>query len=179
MSHVHSQPRLLHEQDDGLLVVQLNHSHHLNALDDILLAELGELWTEVRTNSEIRAVLLIGTGTEAFCVGMDHEPDADYQNRTATVCVDLGVPLVVAVNGLVRQEGFHMLSSAAAVVCATHVRFVDPPPGSPFSDVPDTVAALAAGLITAVVPLWHLRATAESMARSLATGNRLCSGVAL
>ncbi|MGW4337513.1 enoyl-CoA hydratase/isomerase family protein [Rhodococcus koreensis] len=179
MSPVHSQPRLLHEQDDGLLVVQLNHSHHLNALDDVLLAELGELWTEVRKNPEIRAVLLIGTGTEAFCVGMAHEPHAGYHNRTTPVCVDLGVPLVVAVNGLVRQEGFHMLSSAAAVVCATHVRFADPPPGSPFKNVPDSAAALSANLITAVVPLWQLRATAESMARSLATGNRSCSGVAL
>lgn len=176
MSHTHPQPRLLQQQDDGLLVVQLNHSHRLNSLDAGLLAELGELWTAVREDPRIRAVVLGGTGTEAFCAGMNLGSDGDARDLRSGHALD--VPLVVAVNGVVRREGFHLLAGASAIVCAPHVRFVEPPPGSPFDGVPDAAAALSAGLVAEVVPLQQLRGRAESMARSLDAGNLLCSGVA-
>ena len=64
---------LLYEENDGVAVVTLNRPEVLNAFNQQMQAELRDVWRGLRSNDDVRAVVLTGAGEKAFCSGIDRD----------------------------------------------------------------------------------------------------------
>src|ERR1700735_3013711 len=64
---------LLYEEDDGVATITLNRPEVLNAFDQRMQDELQQAWRALRSNDDVRAVVLTGAGDKAFCTGIDRE----------------------------------------------------------------------------------------------------------
>ena len=65
-----SYDRLAFTEDDGILTVSLNRPDRLNAWDERMHNELSRVWDDVSRSSDIRVVILTGSG-RAFSAGGD------------------------------------------------------------------------------------------------------------
>ena len=141
---------LLYEERDGVAVVTLNRPDVHNAYNATMQRELRELWRWLRTNDEVRAVVLTGAGQQAFCSGIDrtetieqqylaHETGADTPGLVGTVFQhndpgdninpkqnDLWKPVIAAVNGMACGGALYMLGEADIIIAAEHATFFDP-----------------------------------------------------
>src|SRR6478609_2516581 len=69
---------LLYTESDGVAWVTLNRPQALNSFDNTMRAELRGLWRALRTNDDVRCVVLTGAGERAFCVGIDRTAEDTY-----------------------------------------------------------------------------------------------------
>ncbi|HMD14646.1 MAG TPA: enoyl-CoA hydratase/isomerase family protein, partial [Bacteroidota bacterium] len=51
-------------------VITFNKPDRRNALDDVMIQEITELFTVVNRNTSVRVIVVTGAGT-SFCAGMD------------------------------------------------------------------------------------------------------------
>ena len=54
-----------------MAVVTLNRPDVYNAFNEVMQSELRELWQGLKTNDEVRSIVLTGSGQKAFCTGID------------------------------------------------------------------------------------------------------------
>src|SRR5260370_7828881 len=62
---------LLFEIRDGIAFVTINRPDKLNALNDQVVAELGQAADRITSDDSIRGVILTGAGPKAFVAGAD------------------------------------------------------------------------------------------------------------
>lgn len=62
---------LLYEENNSIAKIILNRPSVLNALNYPLLLDLEKIIGNIKTNRNIRAVIITGSGEKAFCVGAD------------------------------------------------------------------------------------------------------------
>jgi enoyl-CoA hydratase/carnithine racemase len=137
---------LLYDESDGVAWVTLNRPEALNAFDTTMQRELRELWLMLRTNDDVRCVVLTGSGEKAFCTGLDREgvgsfddlPPGklpgyntpwDFDDPGKSVCPksnDLWKPVIAAVNGMACGGAFYMLGEVDFIIAAEHATFFDP-----------------------------------------------------
>ena len=145
---------LLYDEDGGVATVTLNRPEVLNAFDQQMQDELRDVWLGLRTNDDVRAVILTGSGDKAFCAGIDREEAiaedylADEENRskmqsqvgpvsTPFMYNDPGVninpkmndlwkPVVAAVNGIACGGALYLLGESDVIIAADHATFFDP-----------------------------------------------------
>jgi enoyl-CoA hydratase/carnithine racemase len=140
---------LLYEERDGVAVVTLNRPEVNNAFNDQRQLELKRVWQSLRTNDDIRAVLLTGAGDESFCTGIDRDesftgfladdPDRPPMGRVSTPFMfnspgpnilpkanDLWKPVVGAINGMACAGALYLLGEIDVIVAAEHATFFDP-----------------------------------------------------
>jgi len=146
---VDSYETILYEERDRIAIVTLNRPEVLNAFNQLMQAELRDLWRSLRTNEDVRVVILTGAGEKAFCTGIDRaesidqyleDPDAvqgtgrvtspfmyddpgDSLNPKAN---DLWKPVIAAVNGMACGGALYMLGEADIIIAAEHATFFDP-----------------------------------------------------
>jgi enoyl-CoA hydratase/carnithine racemase len=110
--------------------VTLNRPEAMNAVDRATEAELQRIWTEIETRRDIRAVVLTGAGTRAFCAGADVK-DGDGVTGLEywaaprpggfggiALRTTLDVPVIARVNGHALGGGFEMLLGCDLIVVA-------------------------------------------------------------
>jgi enoyl-CoA hydratase/carnithine racemase len=140
---------LLYEEGDGVALVTLNRPDALNAFNFRMQQELKQMWTAVRTNDDVRAIVLTGAGDEAFCTGIDRpesiegyladDPGRPQMGRVGTPFMfnspgpninpkanDVWKPVIAAVNGMACGGALYMLGEADIVIAAEHATFFDP-----------------------------------------------------
>ena len=140
---------LLYEEVDGVAWVTLNRPDVLNAFNLQMQTELKALWRGLRTNADVRCVVLTGAGEKAFCTGIDrmeqmggqHDEttDPDVVGRGSTPfhfndpgdnigpkSSDLWKPVIAAVNGMACGGAFYMLGEVEFIIAADHATFFDP-----------------------------------------------------
>ena len=145
---------LLYEEDDGVAVVTLNRPEVHNAFDQQMQAELRTLWQSLRTNDEVRVVILTGAGDKAFCTGIDraesieqgyltdeeHRPrmsswtgpvSTPFQYNDPGINInpkenDLWKPVIAAVNGMACGGALYLLGESDIIIAAEHATFFDP-----------------------------------------------------
>ncbi len=122
------------EVSDNCARVTINRPESLNAVDSAAHARLGEIWTEIESNPEIRCAVLTGAGTKAFCAGADLKEDTglsgvDYwKSISATgfsgiALRQMSTPVIARVNGLALGGGLEMVLGCDIVIAATTARF--------------------------------------------------------
>ncbi|MGI5159026.1 enoyl-CoA hydratase/isomerase family protein [Microbispora sp. CA-102843] len=118
----------------GTLVVTLNRPKSANALDDELMDGLANLWRAAAGAPELRAVLLTGAG-KAFCAGADVSMLSVPRVKVGDTAAEeldflpgprLGIPVIVAVNGVCAGGGLHFVADADICIASPAARFLDP-----------------------------------------------------
>lgn len=110
----------------------------MNAIDESVIAGLDTARRTVVDDDSVRAMVITGRGSRAFCAGLDLDllerafDDLRYfrsvLERLQDVLLgleDLPVPVVAAVNGLTRAGGFELLLACDLVVVAEEARIGD------------------------------------------------------
>jgi len=122
--------QLVIEREQGLAVVRFNRPEAMNSLSMDLLEQLGEAIPELVTDRAVRAIMLTGTGSRAFCAGADvgiMGGEFDYEYTLAGLkswhhwMIALRVaekPVISAVNGAAAGGGFGIAMVSDLIVAA-------------------------------------------------------------
>ncbi|MGO8871823.1 MAG: enoyl-CoA hydratase/isomerase family protein [Acidimicrobiales bacterium] len=131
---------LLYEESEGVATVTLNRPQVYNAFNELMLGELRDLWRWLKTNDDVRAIVLTGAGDKAFCTGIDR---ADVPTKEGAYTFHpltyedpgrsigpksqaLWKPVIGAVNGMACGGAFYLLGQVDFIVAAEHATFFDP-----------------------------------------------------
>jgi enoyl-CoA hydratase/carnithine racemase len=124
---------------DGVAMVRLSRPELLNAINEVVLAELSQTFAALAADDAVRAVILTGAG-RGFCSGLDLRdfgpsvPDADdpaitrlrFQEAMAALpqaIAGLPQPVVAAVNGPCVGAGLALCLAADIRICSTTATF--------------------------------------------------------
>ena len=128
---------LLLEIDSGVATVTLNRPDSLNSFDEAMQDEFAAVWQYLRHDDGVRAVILTGSGEQAFCVGIDRADipvDTEFDpftyedpgRRIGPKSQGLWKPVIAAVNGMACGGAFYLLGESDIVIAAEHATFFDP-----------------------------------------------------
>ncbi len=126
---------LLVEKAGGVLKVSLNRPEMRNALDLDMRAELKQLLAAVSEDSQIRVLILTGSG-KAFCAGGDIRtmkvpfPDLVGRKRLKDLhlglksLIDLEIPVIAAVNGVAAGAGCSLAMACDLIIASEEAKFL-------------------------------------------------------
>nr|WP_203690235.1 enoyl-CoA hydratase/isomerase family protein [Streptomyces sp. SID12488] len=124
------------DKETGVAVVTLDRPAKLNAIDLATAAELASTWRELRFDDTVRAIVLTGAGTRAFCTGLDRGATVPQPNSPYTIddpldmigpkANDLWKPVIAAVNGMACGGAFYLLAESEFLVADPSATFFDP-----------------------------------------------------
>ncbi|HUR95065.1 MAG TPA: enoyl-CoA hydratase-related protein [Gemmatimonadales bacterium] len=128
---------LLFDLTDTVARVTINRPDKLNALNATVIAELDEAVERIRTDDQIRGVLLTGAGSKAFVAGadigeigsqgaMDGQARALAGQRMMRRLEQCGKPVVAAVNGFALGGGCELAMACHIRIASDSARFGQP-----------------------------------------------------
>ncbi|MHB8605364.1 MAG: 3-hydroxyacyl-CoA dehydrogenase/enoyl-CoA hydratase family protein [Thermoplasmatota archaeon] len=117
--------------------VTLNRPHRLNAINDVLVRELGAALRAAEADENVRVVLLTGSTEKAFCVGAALQDAggatpigmAEVARQLHLVLIGMekmGKPVVAAVNGYAFGGGMELTLACDFRVAAKRAKFAQP-----------------------------------------------------
>ena len=121
---------------DGVATLTLSQAGRKNALNEQMQGELDEILQRLRTDSNVRAIILNGAGGD-FCSGGDISAMEQRlafgaeagrarmleQQRTYKRLLDFDRPVIAAVDGVAFGAGFSYALAADIVIASTRARF--------------------------------------------------------
>ena len=126
-------PELLEEMRGPVMWLTINREDRRNAISAAVLAGLSEALTRANQSRDVRAIVITGAGTRAFCAGADlqsgqsfkfdySEPHVGFANlfRQAKQSV---VPLVARVNGACMAGGMGIMGMCDMAVASDKAIF--------------------------------------------------------
>src|SRR5688572_9643532 len=124
---------ILSEKAGAIGVVRINRPE-LNLLSQPMLEELSNAFKELKNQSDLRAVILTGTGEVAFCAGIDPPERSSLKHldagvgasRVHSVCEEIEnfpVPVIAAINGLAAHAGFELALACPLRFASTNAQF--------------------------------------------------------
>ncbi len=128
-----STPELSVEQRDHVLWLTITREERRNAMSHGVLAGMAAAVTEAQSQRDIRAIVVTGAGSKAFCAGADlqsaHAFTTDYsepQGHLARVLRAVrasNIPLIARVNGACMAGGMGLMSMCDMAVASSHAVF--------------------------------------------------------
>ena len=129
-----------YDEAGGIAVVTLNRPDVHNAFNETMQRELRDTWQALRTNDDVRAIVLTAAGEKSFCTGIDRSevPSEDgeyffdpltYDDPGRTIgprSQGLWKPVIAAVNGMACGGAFYLLGECDFIIAAEHATFFDP-----------------------------------------------------
>jgi enoyl-CoA hydratase len=128
---------LLTDLTDNILTVTIHRPDKLNALNKTVIAELGEVVTEIYNNKEIRSAIITGSGQRAFVAGADI---SEFQGLTREEGQALSAkgsdiffriasspkPIAAAINGFALGGGCELAMACHFRLCVATAKFGQP-----------------------------------------------------
>jgi enoyl-CoA hydratase len=128
---------LLYECLDGIATVTINRPDKLNALNDQVITELGEVAGRVCSDDTVRAVIITGAGPKAFVAGADISELATTDTIRAQALSRKGSevfrqlercpkPVIAAVNGFALGGGCELAMACHLRIASENAKFGQP-----------------------------------------------------
>lgn len=120
---------------DHVARVTLDRPEAMNAVDRATEAELQRIWAAIEADRRVRAVVLTGAGTRAFCAGADVKDGGGVTGLEywaaprpggfggIALRTTLDVPVIARANGHALGGGFEMVLGCDLVVAAENATF--------------------------------------------------------
>lgn len=125
-----------YERRGHVATVTIDRPAVLNAVDGKTARRLGEIWSEIESDREVRVVVLTGAGERAFSTGADMSAPAIGKTGLEywadldpngfgglSLRTTLDVPVIARVNGYALGGGMEMVLGCDIVVAAEHAQF--------------------------------------------------------
>lgn len=119
---------ILFTTEDKIATVTINRPESLNALNSKTIQELSQIFDELSADSEVRVIILTGSGEKSFVAGADIKEFADFGTADAENLArngqkilfdkieNLSKPVIAAVNGFALGGGLELAMSC-------HIRY--------------------------------------------------------
>jgi enoyl-CoA hydratase/carnithine racemase len=166
---------------DHVATITLNRPERLNSFTETMASELTDIWTRVRDDDAIHAVVLQANGERAFCTGIDIAEGAWWLDQNIWNQADPGAslgprhhrvwkPVIAAVNGMCAGGGMYFLNECDIIICSDDATFFDPHANGGIVSALEPIGMLHRGIPLGEVLRWALmgneeRITADSALR--------------
>ncbi|WP_262058847.1 enoyl-CoA hydratase/isomerase family protein [Streptomyces sp. STR69] len=127
---------VLFEVTDHVATITLNRPQAMNSFNQEMLEEFDLIWRTVKTDDDVRVVVLRGSGERAFSTGMDVKEGIDRHPNVwsqtdpgeflSPKLNQVWKPLVCAVHGMAAGGAFYWLNEADILICSDDATFFDP-----------------------------------------------------
>jgi enoyl-CoA hydratase len=128
---------LIVEIEKPLAVVTVNRPKVLNALNLATVSELGDAFSMLEANDDVRVIIMTGAGEKAFVAGADISefrgksapemlPFAKKGHDVARIMESMGKPIIAAVNGYALGGGCEMSMACDMRFASANARFGQP-----------------------------------------------------
>lgn len=125
------------DQRGTVVIFTISRPERMNSLSRATLRALGKLTREAIENPSVRAIVITGSGTKAFCAGADLKErqgmtENDVRAQVELYRSELGVldrspkPVVAALNGVAFGGGLELALMCDLRVAASHVELALP-----------------------------------------------------
>lgn len=132
--------KTLYEKRGKVGVIHLNRPEVLNAIDDGVLAELSQIFTEMDNDPDIRCVIITGAGPKAFSAGGDIA--AEYKKgcmegyhfiraftKVSEQIESFKTPVIAAINGYCLGGGVEIALACDIRIAAENAKLGSPEVG--------------------------------------------------
>lgn len=128
---------LLVQTENGICTITINRPDKLNALNKDVFTDLEKALDEVYKNSEIKSVIITGSGNKAFVAGADISEFLDLDISQATALAKRGQdvfdkiesspkPIIAAVNGFALGGGCELALACHFIYASENAKFGQP-----------------------------------------------------
>ena len=125
------------EREESILWIILNRPHRLNAFNDVLLEELGDVLDTAEKDPSIRCVVIMGEGDRAFSAGADvtmfpkatptkAEEFSRFGQKIFGKIEKMPKPVIAAINGFALGGGLELALACDFRVAAEHAELGSP-----------------------------------------------------
>ncbi|MDM0002571.1 enoyl-CoA hydratase-related protein [Variovorax sp. J22P240] len=126
---------LLYEKRGGVAIVTLNRPEAMNSIDPETRAELRDAWRRAAQDSEVRCIVLTGSGEKAFCTGSDLKKTMPPKESTAQLAfgqvdsnhllagMDIDTPFICAINGYAMGGGMELALACDVRIASDNAQF--------------------------------------------------------
>lgn len=119
---------------DQIAWIQIDRPTKLNAINKAVLEELHTVFSELRTNESVRAIVLTGSGEKAFVAGADIAEFAEFspaqgralaqngQDEVFTFIEQMNKPVIAAINGFALGGGLELAMSCHIRIASSNAK---------------------------------------------------------
>jgi enoyl-CoA hydratase len=126
-----SSPFIFVTQINSVQIIRLNRPEELNALSREMIRELSDLFTNLNSQPDLRAIILTGTGDNAFRAGIDSTGADDAQalevsELSQALCNQIEncrVPVIGAVSGIASGVGCELALACHLRIASDNAEF--------------------------------------------------------
>ena len=127
---------VLYDVADHVATVTLNRPEVMNSFNGRMIEEFKVVWSRVREDDDVHAVVLRAAGDKAFCTGVDvaegfHLSENLWNEEDPGLALSpranrVWKPVIAAVHGMVAGGAFYWLNDVDFIVAADDATFFDP-----------------------------------------------------
>jgi len=136
-------PFITTERSDSHLIIRLNCPEKFNALSREMILALSDVFKSLNSEPNLRAVILTGTGDQAFCAGSvtpelagPGEPElSECSQALFSQIENCHLPVIAAVNGMAASDGCELALACHLRIAAANAQLSMPEARS--GNVPD------------------------------------------